>query len=438
MFARTYCVTLDRRPDRWTEFQAALPQPLPFPAPVRYAAIDGKICKPPAWWRQGAPAWGCYRSHLNIIESCLNEGVESVMIFEDDATFCPDFNDKLTELKASLPNDWDMLYLGGQLLFARDKGNEPLRLNDWCYQPYNVNRTHAYAVNGKFLSTLYKHLNATDVWRSGHHIDHHYGRLHQQRKYNVIIPPYWLVGQNESHSDIKGQEMPTRFWLDATTYEKDVVHPFVLVVGLHASGSSCLATCLHKLGVHMGNSFAYRPDSGEAKGLAKICEDMMPFPRVDCAKSQEWLTRELVKWAKGRSAEAHQKGGIAGAKYPHLCALSKPLEDYFGDKLRVIHIDRPLGDSIASLQKREPHRKPESIEALQRYLHDEKSKMLARHPDHLTINYYDLLASPAEELQRATEWLGIRPSGHQISQAAFHVDRNKQHVGPKEELQEAG
>ena len=66
------------------------------------------------------------------------------------------------------------------------------------YRPFNANRTHAYAVRGtEMLNVLNKHLHARD-WFEKHHIDHHYGRLHQTGQYGVYVPRRWLVGQFRS------------------------------------------------------------------------------------------------------------------------------------------------------------------------------------------------------------------------------------------------
>ncbi|MGB7323991.1 MAG: hypothetical protein WBD31_03910, partial [Rubripirellula sp.] len=40
----------------------------PFPEPERFAAIDGRRVATPPQWRAGNGAWGCYRSHLLILE----------------------------------------------------------------------------------------------------------------------------------------------------------------------------------------------------------------------------------------------------------------------------------------------------------------------------------------------------------------------------------
>ena len=130
---------------------------------------------------------------MRILEECLNAGTESVLIFEDDALFPDDFTSQWKLLKPHVPDDWGMLYLGGQHLMRAQR--QPKMINDHIVQPYNVNRTHAYAVNQRLMETLYRHLNAITTWRNRHHIDHHYGLLHMTGKHNVYAPVKWLVGR---------------------------------------------------------------------------------------------------------------------------------------------------------------------------------------------------------------------------------------------------
>ena len=54
------------------------------------------------------PKRGCLESHCNIIENMAEKNIKAVLILEDDAHFIK------TVGKVKLPDDWDMLYLGGE------------------------------------------------------------------------------------------------------------------------------------------------------------------------------------------------------------------------------------------------------------------------------------------------------------------------------------
>ncbi len=56
---------------------AATTKAVAIPRRERFAAIDGRRLATPEQWRAGNGAWGCYRSHLLILEKCLLEGIDS-------------------------------------------------------------------------------------------------------------------------------------------------------------------------------------------------------------------------------------------------------------------------------------------------------------------------------------------------------------------------
>ena len=161
-FARVFVVNLHSRPDRWESFRERLPEDWPFGEVTRFVAIDGRLVPPPGWWKGGAGAWGCYRSHLKIIEDCLAQDIDSVLIMEDDALFVDGFTEKCRQFFDHLPSDWGFVYLGGQHLEQNIR--LPRRVSEWAYRPYNVNRTHCFALRGRgMMEAVYKHLNAVPL-----------------------------------------------------------------------------------------------------------------------------------------------------------------------------------------------------------------------------------------------------------------------------------
>src|SRR5262249_13930743 len=78
---------------------------------------------------------------------------ESVLIFEDDAVFDPEFEIKFASFSEELPPDWDMLYFG-----ALHK-DAPLRVSDHVYRITKANSTYAYALNDSVFDSLIE-LNA--------------------------------------------------------------------------------------------------------------------------------------------------------------------------------------------------------------------------------------------------------------------------------------
>ena len=459
-FQEVYCVNLDRRKDRWRDFQERLgrapgagwggqdpipweadPDLWPFKTPVRYSAIDGKKVPPPPWWNQGGGAWGCFRSHLRILEDALNRGVESVLFLEDDATLLPDFRTKVETFFRHLPEDWGMVYLGGQhLLIDR---HPPRKVTEEVYVPYNVNRTHAFGLRGEMMRVVYKHISRVD-WANGHHIDHHLGRLHMNRAHPIYTPKEWIMGQAEGRSNISGRDFEAeRFWTaaeDIASVDVDS-QPFLAILGLHSSGSSALAGVLYHLGIHMGNKlvgyYGQDPEGKscgyEAEGLARICEAALPFPSVEYGWKRGKIWSELRTWINQKRREAANQQTLAGGKYPQLSACGDQLRNICGDLLRVIVSDRPLEESVESMVRRTG--KPrEQVQAHQEKLLRSRQKLVSElKPEQvLTIHYANLLEDPHQEISRICEFLkpdGWEPLDGRIEKAASTIHPDLRHIG---------
>jgi len=434
MFDRIVCISLKRRPDRRESFLKRIPADWPW-VPIEIVdAVDGKLCKHPAWWKQGGGAWGCYKSHMNIIEHALCNGLESVLIFEDDATFIEDFSVKAAEYLCRLPEDWGQAYLGGQHL------KRPQQVCEGVMRAININRTHAYALRGKdAMTSVYRWLNETRGWRDRHHIDHHYGRMHTAKRIPAYTPAVWLCGQAaDSKSDVCWKPVQERWWWmkNPPVSESELppqydasCAPFVAVIGLHRSGSSCIAMMLHKLGVSMGDKLtgyeSRNGGGGEAVGLARLCEKAAKFPKVgiDDPKGCKVL---LANWIADRR---RRNKSILGGKYPHLCAMGPMLKSICGKTLRVIHCDRPLEDSIESLKSRSSkcsgwlNVPDDKCEKVQSWLWQEKQRFLSQMPQGsvLHVRYEDLMADPESAVRSMVAFLDLSPTDSQIAAAVSHV-----------------
>jgi hypothetical protein len=145
-----------------------------------------------------------------------------VLVFEDDAVFSPDFNERLTAFLDAVPDDWDQVYLGGQHLVTSKLKLWPMPVNTQVLRGRHVNRTHAYAIRAPMLDEVYRRFAAP--WASTRpdmfHVDHQLCDLHRQfdrqaqcYDWNVYCPRQWLVGQAEGISDVKlGTPQREHWW----------------------------------------------------------------------------------------------------------------------------------------------------------------------------------------------------------------------------------
>jgi hypothetical protein len=433
---RVVCVNLDRRPERWEAFLRGCP----IPGVQRVQAVDGRLARPPVWWRQGGGAWGCMLSHIRILESALQEGMDKrggvVVVLEDDALFPPDFVERTQRFLRALPKDWEQAYFGGQHRGQRVR--KPQRVNDDVVRPFMVNRTQAYAVRGEFIRALYRHLCdwPDHAKHPRHHVDHRMEILHRSGKHKIYAPTEWLIGQAGGKSDISGRNTQDRFWNGRRSSDSEPVSgrkPPVWVIGLHRSGSSVTAGILHRLGVHMGNRLRGYEDRGtggfEAHGLSLICEAAYPFPSVEAKLDRKIIKSRLRQWIGARQREAAWRGTTMGGKYPHLCFMIDLLLEIEPES-RFIHIDRPAEESVRSLTDRSAKARgwlratPEQCERVQTALAAVKREGLARVPQGLVLNleYARLLQNPAASVGAMIEFLGLSVREEQRAAAMALVE----------------
>lgn len=438
VFDRAYVLNLDRRPDRYKRFLEGLPSDWPFCEVQRFSAIDGGKVQFPAYWSSGPGAWGCYRSHLAIIEQCLNDGVKSVLLLEDDALFPPDFTALAQVFFDFCPEDWGMVYLGGQHLRVGE--HPPKQINPHVYLPYNVNRTHAFAIRGPMLNLIYQHLLRRD-WTKGHHIDHHLGRLHQRRQHPIYCPSRWIVGQAGGKSNISNRIPPDRFWKAAESANPKVAKevPFIAVVGLHSSGSSCLSGVLHHLGVYfgmkgqLGGMYGKEPDKNcgfEHQGLVNVCSRAIKFPQVQYKLSRWQIFQRLETWINNVKQQAMKKDKLAAGKYPTLCRMGDQLRNICGTGLRVIEAARPIDKSIRSMQRRFPNMDHEQIAKHQHWLEKGKQDLISevKPQNFLSVQYDDMLSNPEAQIKRIVEFLKLDATRKEIDKAIAYVKPKLCHI----------
>ena len=423
-FERCYCINLARRPDRWQAFRERLVD-WPFAEPVRFEGIDGKQVPHPKWFGPAGMngAWGALCSHRAILERCLSEGVQSVLVLEDDAAPVAGFAEKARPFFAALPEDYQMVYLGGQLTHYDHTEHPPEVINEQVIRPWSCNRIHAYGLSRAGMEIVYVHLNRHN-WQTGHHIDHHIERLSRAQKLITYAPREWLIGQAPGLSDISNKEFPERL------FQPKPSPTVIAVVGPYRSGTSAIAGALHHLGIPMGKQFfpareeSCPKGSFEAKGLHYACQQCYPEPGFVEALPYEERVAILRRWLRGRRGESP----VIGAKDPKLCLLIPEILEAWPE-CKMIAVDRRSEDSIASLKKAEWFGQAQKPDELIRKLIQKRNNDLDEIPQDrvLRIDFETFLAEPLAELMRVAGFAGIQPSPEQYEKALAHVDPKLRH-----------
>lgn len=176
----------------------------------------------PEWWPNGIGAYGCYLSHLDALQQALAEGVERLLILEDDCVWKADAAARCQSFLVRAPEDWGQLYFGGQHRI------HPLPVPGvpGIFRASSIFRTHAYAVHARAMPSVIEHLldwkrfKAAKILEKKHHIDHHFELAHRSRQWPAYCPGEWIAGQGPNSSDISGKvHEATQWWQWASLIE---------------------------------------------------------------------------------------------------------------------------------------------------------------------------------------------------------------------------
>jgi len=143
----------------------------------RFPALDGDSLKLPANWIHTPGAYGCLRSHLQVVRKARRLGVPSVLIFEDDVVFDDQLEEKFSAGIEQLPPDWDMLFFGA---LHRD---EPVKVTDNIARITQAYSTYAYVVRDTMFDDFIEVNRKTEK-----ELDHNSLVLQQRFKCYCFMP----------------------------------------------------------------------------------------------------------------------------------------------------------------------------------------------------------------------------------------------------------
>lgn len=216
-FDRVVIISLLRTPERAARARAELLDKGLCENPVTLPATDGKLCDPPAWWQAGKGAWGCMMSHYRAVHDALHDGIETLLVIEDDAVWQQGAAAMLGEFMPQVPGDWGQIYLGGQHRNAQ----RPVWLDGRpaVMKAKSIHRTHCYAIHRRAMVKFLQHiLHAPDYIdaKKNHgenrHVDHQLEHAQRRGDWPVYCPSWWIAGQGENLSCINGREQREQWW----------------------------------------------------------------------------------------------------------------------------------------------------------------------------------------------------------------------------------
>jgi GR25 family glycosyltransferase involved in LPS biosynthesis len=198
-FNKIYCINLDDRIDRW---KLAEEQFIKNKLTVeRIPAIKGADLNLewPFGIKEGAV--GCSLSHLFTLKLAKHLNLDNYLLLEDDIQFDENFLEKFSRIyEKQVPDDWDMLYLGGQHFHGinLEKINENVYKCEYTLAAHSV--AFKYTVYDRFINKLIDITKPCDV---------HYAESHKEINAYVIIPH--LTWQRNTYSDIENVQVDYSF-----------------------------------------------------------------------------------------------------------------------------------------------------------------------------------------------------------------------------------
>lgn len=95
---------------------------------------------------------GLNQTYLKIYDEWSKEKNDCILIIEDDCTFLENFNNELNLYMTNVPEDWDMLYFGGNHNYHT--GSKTEKINPHCIKLNNTFTAHCVLLKGYVFEEL--------------------------------------------------------------------------------------------------------------------------------------------------------------------------------------------------------------------------------------------------------------------------------------------
>ena len=196
---KIFCINLQRRPDRRKE---ALDEFSKINLDFEFFdGVDGHELKLQGRIKPGHI--GCVLSHLNLYKHIKSlEAGEIFLITEDDVVFSDDFKEVYSNQKRNIPDDWMLLYFGG------NHNNLQLELvSDKIHRLKKTYTTHCYLVRKSSIDILINEFDTPRIFNE--EVDVHLSNI--QKKYPCYGFSPAIAWQRESFSDIEMRNVNYEF-----------------------------------------------------------------------------------------------------------------------------------------------------------------------------------------------------------------------------------
>jgi len=194
-FDKVFCINLEHRVDRLENFISQVEKYDLGPFSVK-KAINGKHINNLTKLDNGN--LGLVLTNKEIILESIENKYNSILVIEDDCYFTDEILNIDTYFHF-LPDDWDMLYMGGN---HNTHCGEiyPKKINDKVIKLHNTYTTHFVGIKNSVYNTI---LNTIDKYE--HPLDVMYSKI--QKEHNVYSFYPAIAKQLNGYSDIQNNSM---------------------------------------------------------------------------------------------------------------------------------------------------------------------------------------------------------------------------------------
>lgn len=164
---------------------------------------------------------GCTLSHLRCLLLAKKEN-KNILIFEDDIKFINDYENIVEGACNDIQSiDWQMLYLGGNILKPFAQISDNLAKLSHCQS------THAYGINVQYVDLLITYILLNQTMNHGYvrPLDTIYADVVIPRHNCFIVAPEMVAVQRDSYSDIEMKVADYESYLEKRYHQNFVRKP---------------------------------------------------------------------------------------------------------------------------------------------------------------------------------------------------------------------
>lgn len=157
-----------------------------------FEGVDGKKIQNETKLKPGM--FGLINTYLKLYDEWKQHAKGNILIIEDDCVFVPKFNEKLKLYVSNLPENWEMMYFGGNHNYHM--GNKTEKINEYCIKLSNTYSAHCVILKDYVFEELIENLKTFKI-------ENDVMMANLQKKFNAYSPINKLTTQIPSYSDIE-------------------------------------------------------------------------------------------------------------------------------------------------------------------------------------------------------------------------------------------